>query len=180
MAHHIKKDYVSNLAEKLSDNPQYILIGFGSTPHKKLEEMRRSIREADAQTTHKPQLTILKNALFKIALERLQKKNLLGIANEAKGQSAILFLPDDWLSGIKAFYAYLKDDENLEFKVGYIDGVLYDKDGLKKLAVLPSREELAVKVILSLRSPQVRLINALQYNTMKLVYVLKSAGESKQ
>ena len=41
----------------------------------------------------------------------------------------------------------------LEFKAGVVEGELYDVDGLKELAAIPSRDELLAKLFGSLQSP---------------------------
>jgi large subunit ribosomal protein L10 len=95
-----------------------------------------------------------------------------------KGNSALLTLPADWAASLSAFYKFAKGEGNITFKVGVIDDKVYDKNELVKLALLPSREELISKIIMSLKSPQTRLVYSMKYNMQKLAYILRNANKS--
>src|SRR3989344_1673365 len=166
-----KKDYVTEVYSRLHKNPHFVLIGFEKTSHQRLEEFRGKIRESS-------ELMVIKNSLFKVALQRLQKsdKTLTEadaklVQELAKGQTMLLLIPEDWTSVLKAVHTFAKDEEGMIFRVGMIDGVVYQSDGLTNLAQLPSTEELIVKIINSLKSSHTRLVYGLQFNTIKLVNV---------
>lgn len=175
-----KRSYVESLSHKLKENPQFVIVGFGNTTHKRLEEFRAKLRaESDGA-----QLIILKNSLFKVTLAQLNAENKLGtpedvdsMTGEVRGQSALLFLSPDWISTLKVFKAFSKEEEGMQFKAGYIDNVLYMQAGLQQLADLPSTEEIAVKLISALKAPSSRLVYSLSYNMMRLTTVLKNAAE---
>lgn len=184
MANTQKRAYVENVISLLKENPQFIVVGFGGTKHKKLEEFRAKLRELSGDPTQKSGLMILKNSLFKVALERfnsgakLMSADDLGTFVEAtSGQSAVLFLSQDWISNLKTFKAFSKEEEGMQFKVGLIDGVVYVQAGLSQLADLPSKEELIAKIIGSLRTPSTKLVYGLKFNATQLVTVLKNAAE---
>lgn len=46
-----------------------------------------------------------------------------------------------------------KDVKELEFKAGVVEGVVYDAEGMKKIADIPSREVLLSKLLGSFKSP---------------------------
>ena len=50
----------------------------------------------------------------------------------------------------------------MEFKAGVIEGTLYDADGIKAIASLPSRDELIAKFMGSIQSPVSKLVRTLQ------------------
>jgi len=184
MANTEKRAYVASLVDSLKENPQFVVIGFGSTKHKKLEEFRAKLRALSSDASAKSGMMILKNALFKVAMEKytteakaLNADSALKLAEGASDQSAILFLSEDWITALKTLKAFSKEEEGMQFKVGLIDGVVYEKAGLSQLADLPSKEELVVKVIWSLRAPASKLVYGLKFNAMSLVTVLKNAAE---
>jgi large subunit ribosomal protein L10 len=129
------------------------------------------LREISTEKEQQPKFSIIKNSLFNVAFSKFNKKDKL----EASGQSAVMFLPEDWLSSLKAFNIFAKDQEGMQFRVGLIDGTLYEKDFLVQLANLPSKNELIAKILGSLKSPQTRIVYSLEFNMMKLVNVPKNA-----
>lgn len=179
-----KRAYVENFVTLLEENPQFIVIGFGATKHKKLEEFRAKLRELSPDKTAKSGLMILKNSLFKVALEKFNKnakamsaEEVATLVENTSGQSAVLFLSEDWITGLKTLKAFGKEEEGMQFKAGLIDGVVYVQAGLSQLADLPSKEELVAKIIWSLRAPSSKLVYGLRFNATQLVTVLKNAAE---
>lgn len=184
MANTQKREYVENLVSLLKENPQFVVVGFDGTKHKKLEEFREKLRELSADASTKSQLMILKNSLFKVALEKFNKNAKLVSADEiaklaenTSGQSAVLFLSEDWITGLKTLKTFSKEEEGMKFKVGLIDGIVYIQAGLSQLADLPSKEQLIAKIIGSLRTPSTKLVYGLKFNATQLVTVLKNAAE---
>ncbi len=179
-----KRDYVENLVSLLKENPQFVVVGFTSTKHKRLEEFRAKLRELGGQETASPHLMILKNSLFKVALEKFNAQGKVvaeaeieKLAEHTSGQSALLFLSEDWMAGLKTFKTFAKDEEGMTFRVGLIDGVVYVEAGLAQLADLPSREQLAAQIIGSLLTPATKVAYSLKFNIMQLATVLKNAAD---
>ena len=165
---------VSDLIDKLNTAPNFVLIDFLTATHKKLEELRKKLRE-DKSNQDLISFSAVKNSLFKIAMKRSKKIDL--IKDPAfKGQTAMLTLPKDWSLGLKTVYAYIKNENILKFKFGQLDGNVYPEADLMKLAELPSKNELVAKLLMSLKTPQTRLVRSLNYNMSKLIYILKNKG----
>lgn len=161
-----KIQIVSSLLEDLKKSPNFVIVGFEDLPHLKFEELRRSLKNESS-------LQVIKNSLLKVAVAKMKKTAVLK-EELLKGKSAVLTLPTDWTTGLSIFYKFSKGDGGLAFKIGMIDDKVYEKNELIKLAELPSREELAIKIIRSLRSPQTRFVYAMKFNMMKLIYILKN------
>lgn len=183
MAQQIKKDYVSDVISQLQENPHLVVVGFTGTSHQKLEELRIKLREAEGAD---PTFMVLKNSLFRIAFHTFNKKNKVvsdedstNVQAHVKGQSAMLLMNDDWLSAIKVIKDFAKTEEDFDFRVGLIDGQVYEQAGLTQLANLPSKEELVAQLVRALKAPQSRIVYGLNFGNMKLVNVLKNASEAK-
>lgn len=181
MANQKKTDYVSDLLAKLQKNPHIILVSFTTTSHKSLEGFRNKLHDQENTS----ELVVLKNSLFKIAFDKLNKKESLLSEEESlrlqsltKGQIALMLVQDDWLSALKVLKEFVKEDESVSYKAGFIDGVVYEADGLKELANLPSKEQLIARLIGALKAPQSRFVYSLQFNTTKLVNVIKNAADA--
>lgn len=182
MANTQKKDYVSDLLGQLQAHPHLVVIGFNGTTHKRLEDLRAKLR---ASSEKAPTFMILKNSLFKVAFEYHNKKNNLLTDSEStqlkshvKGQAAVMLMNDEWPSALKVIKEFAKEEEGFNFLVGMIDKNIYEEAGLTQLANLPGRDELAVKIILALRSSQTRIAYGLKFNSMKLVNVLHNAAKA--
>lgn len=181
MANTVKKEYVSGLLGQLQENPHLVVVGFTNTPHKRLEELREKLRASGATSS----FMVLKNSLFRLAFHTFNKKNKI-VTDEAsqtlqdsvKGQSVLMLIHEDWFSALKVIKAFAKDEEGFDFRVGLVDGQVYEHAGLTQLANLPGREEIAVKIIMALKSPQTKLVYGLKFNSMKLVNVLKNAADA--
>lgn len=166
---------VNLLVEKLQSTPHFAIVSFGKATHKAMEELRAKLRTTVPSATETP-LHVLKNSLLGVALKKIQKSQL-GDGGMLAGATALLSLPADWTELLKAFYTASKSNDNFSFKAGVIDGKMYKKDELVRLAQLPGRDELVVKIITSLKTPQTRLVRSLNFNMQKLVYVLQSKAK---
>lgn len=177
-----KINYVDSLHQALKDNPQFVLINFGGATHHELEDLRTKLFELSLET----RLRIVKNSLFKVALAKLNRtaklmdhdSQELVVGEILRGPSALLFLPVDYLAALKAVWEFAKTREDVSFKIGFIEGAVYESTSLIKLANLPSFEELVAKIIGSFKSPQTRFVRSLQFNTSKLIYVLRQASQN--
>jgi len=169
-----KIEAVSSIVETLKKYPNFVLVSFGSTPHKKLEELRRTLRET--QTEDIVALHTVKNSLFKVAAGKIGKPEVAG-DDTLVGQSAVLTLVGDWTSTLKSFFTFGKEFKGLTFKAGVVDGKVYFKDDLVKLAQLPSKTELIAKILMSFKTPQTRLVRSMTFGMQKLVMVLNAKAK---
>lgn len=181
MANLKKTSYVSDLLAKLQENPHLILVSFTTTSHKAMEGFRSKLHAQSEPI----QLIVLKNSLFKIAFDKLNKKeNVLSEEDSQKlqdftnGQIALMLVQNDWHSALKTLKDFAKEDETISFRAGVIDGTIYEAKGLEDLANLPSKEQLIAKLIGTLKAPHSRFVYSLQYNTTKLVNVIKNAADA--
>lgn len=180
MAAQKKVDYVKSLTSDLENHPNFAVIDFDSIPHKSLEELKKNLLQV--QDTR---LQVIKNSLFEVALVAFNRKNKIITESDTtdfsktalKGQSAVLFLSSDWLTGLQNFFKSSKSYEGVVFKGGVIDGVVYFRDKLDQLAQLPSREVLMGKILGSLRSPQYSLVRSLKWDAGRFVRVLNGIKE---
>lgn len=176
---HIRKiQKVDELAETLKNAQHVVLVQFGTTSHQKFETLRKALKRA-VKTEKKPLLQVVKNSLFKKAAQKAHKDTLAD-DRVLTGTTAILTIPaaptgrpDSWEGVLPVFYRAAKEENQLAFKIGIIDGVVYGADQLVELAQLPSREELYAKLVGLVYAPQQKTVTALRGGMMKLVRVLQ-------
>src|SRR3989344_208283 len=175
-----KVDYVNNLVTKLKEHPNFASVGFDSISHKSLEELKTNLTQSGDL-----KLTVVKNSLFEVALIKAIRQDKLISADDGaelkkeaiKGQSALLLLQENWLSGLQTFFKAAKPYEGVEFKGGVLEGIVYFKDRLDTLAQLPSREALMAKILGSLRSGQYSLVRSLKWDAGRFVRVINAIAE---
>lgn len=173
-----KQIQVQQLSEILKQSSNFILIGFENTPHQTLENLRKKLAPFNTK------LKVIKNTLLEKSLNKMAnnhsllrefKKKLLPL----KYPSALLIFKNNWDKGLKIFYDFIQKEKTLIFKLGLIDGQIYNSPQLLSLAQLPSKNQLLTNIVNSIKNPIHRLIFITQYNSNKLVYILKKISEKK-
>ena len=76
-----------------------------------------------------------------------------GIAQYLEGPTAVVFAYDEATKGASIVKKVSETAKNLEFKAGVVEGIVYDAEGIKAIADIPSREVLLSKLLGSFKSP---------------------------
>jgi large subunit ribosomal protein L10 len=173
-----KLEKKEELQKLITDKKNFVLVKFESTPHKRLEDLRKILRKKTAR------FTVIKNTLFEKALEALIEVNqsLKSIKEKflpLKQKSALITFDGDWVEGLSAFYQFAKEEKSLSFKFGFLDDVVYEPASLLRLSTLPSKQELLAKIIGSLKSPSSRLVYSLKFSPLRLVTLISRIGKKK-
>ncbi len=181
MANTVKKQYVDTLVDSLSKSPNFVVINFDTLTHQTLEDLRGKLRAFEGLT-----FTVVKNSLLFVALKQAgivnkntSESDIATITEALSGPSALIIVPADWSAPLKAFDTFVKDFENVGFKVGVIEQTIYDAKKLVQLAQLPSKEELYAKILGSLKAPQTKMVFSMKYNISHFVRVLGAMKEQK-
>ncbi len=177
MASTKKIEQVDSIKELIKTTPNFALIGFNNIKHHNLEELRKSIRKLSAKIKVVKN-NLVKKALSKLTLEdkkydkaRLQSKNI-------QDKTAILILDQDYSGALKSVLEFSKTDENISFKFGILDGILYESPELSKIAALPSKDQLISKLIYTFKSPSSRLYFSIKSPISKLINVLREVSHN--
>ena len=93
---------------------------------------------------------VYKNTMMDFALEGSE---FAALKEYLAGPSAFAFSYDDPMLAAKIISKELKGMPALEFKAGFLEGTLYDAEGVKEIANIPPREELLSRLLGSFKSP---------------------------
>lgn len=126
-------EMLANIKADLEGVSAMWVVDYRGLTVKEAEELRRSIREADAT------MKVYKNTLMRIALAEEELPNLDEVLS---GPSAFVFAGADPVASAKAVKEFAKKNENLVIKGGMMDGAFVDAAGVEAIAALPSREQL--------------------------------------
>ena len=83
----------------------------------------------------------------------IQGTQFEGLDEYLAGPSAFAFSYEDATAGAAVLNKVAKTVKELEFKAGVVEGVVYDANGMKLIADIPSREVLLSKLLGSFKSP---------------------------
>lgn len=177
MANTKKLTKLSGINDFLSLNTNFALVKFERTTHISLEALRKQLKASEAK------LKVVKNSLFEKSINKLSQTDnkFVTVSKKMfplKESTAVLTFGKDWNKGLTAISNFIKKDQTIDFKFGYIDQEVYESSTLKRIAQLPSKEQLIAKVIGGMKSPMSHTVYALKFNLQKLVYVLDA--KSKQ
>ncbi|MCX7996486.1 MAG: 50S ribosomal protein L10 [Patescibacteria group bacterium] len=174
-----KVSQVESYSSLVESNPDFFVVSYDRTTHKAMEDLRKKLREANSS------LTVLKNTLFEKAIEKQAVSNeAIGEIKEKafplKGSSALVTTSGDWSTGLKAFAEYIKKDQTMAFKFGFLDGTAYDGKSMESIAKLPAKPELMAKVIGVIKSPMVKTVVSFKFTMQTFVTVLSEAARKEE
>lgn len=140
----LKQPIVDEISEKIKDAQGIVLVDHRGLTVEEDTALRKQLREAGVV------YKVYKNTMMKRAFEGTQFEEL---SKHLEGPSAIAISADDATAPARILSKFAKTAPALELKAGMVEGNYYDIDGIKKLASIPSREELLSKLLGSIQSP---------------------------
>ncbi len=165
-----KEEIVEKFSQALLKNKAVLLVNFSGMKVKEERDLKKALRDQGIV------FEVIKNNLLKIAL----KKTKIIIDEKLLDQPvALIWSAEDEVSPSKITVTFGKTVEKLQLIGGIIDQQYVDAEFIKKLAALPSRDELYAQLVGSLNAPIHGLVNVLQGNLRSLVYILKQYSESR-
>ncbi|WP_347352266.1 50S ribosomal protein L10 [Acetoanaerobium noterae] len=142
----MKKGVVAEIAEKLQKSASCVVVDYKGLKVEEVTELRNKFREAGID------YKVYKNTLVRRAAAEVGNMAQFDDVNLV-GTNAIAFGYEDPVAPAKIFNDFAKTHPKLELKMGFVEGEFYDAENIKKLAEIPSREELIAKLLGSLKAP---------------------------
>ncbi len=164
---------VDQIKSKLPDIKSIVVADYSGLDVASQNDLRQKISEAGGE------FSVIKNRLFKIAVSDSLTSGQDELQAALNGQNGFLFSLQDAVSALKVLFEFAKDHENLEIKIGILDGKVLSFDETEALSKLPSKPELIVQLISRVQSPAYGLVNVLSGNTRNLLYALNAIKEKK-
>ena len=148
----IKAAVIDEIKGKLDGAQAAVIIDYMGTTVEESTAMRKALREAGVD------YSVYKNTLIAKAIEGTKFE---GLKDVLAGPSALAVSKNDAVAPARVLAKAIKDYNKMAFKAGIVEGVLYDADGVKALASIPSREELIAKFMGSIQSPVGKFVRTL-------------------
>lgn len=141
----VKSQVVTEIVEKLQKSSAAVVVDYKGLTVEEVTELRKKMREAGVEyKVYKN--TLVRRAAKEVGIEQFNDELLVGT-------NAIAFGYEDPVAPAKIVNDFAKTHPKLELKMGFVEGEFYDAENIKKLAEIPSREELIAKLLGSLKAP---------------------------
>ena len=165
-----KKQVVEDIKAKISASKSIVIVDYQGINVEQDTALRVKLREKQVE------YKVLKNTLVKKAF------NDLGITDfdaSLNGPTAIAFGSDE-TTAAKIICDAAKDiSDKIQVKCGYVDNTFMDVAGVKKLATMPTKEELIAKMLGSMQAPIANFVGVLSAMPRGLVVALNAIAEKK-
>jgi large subunit ribosomal protein L10 len=148
-----KQSVIDEIKEKLERAESAVVIDYMGISVEQADAMRKRLRDANVD------YTVYKNKMVSRAIKDTKFAELEKVLS---GPSAFAISYDDAIAPAKILSGIMKDFKKMEFKAGIIEGTMYDADGVKAIAMLPTRDELISKFMGSILSPVSKFARTLQ------------------
>jgi large subunit ribosomal protein L10 len=148
----IKAAVIDEIKGKLEGAQSAVIIDYMGTTVEESTAMRKALREAGVD------YSVYKNTLIAKAIEGTEFE---GLKSVLAGPSALAISKTDAVAPAKVLAKAIKDYNKMAFKAGVVEGVLYDAEGIKTVASIPSRDELIAKFMGSIQSPVGKFVRTL-------------------
>ena len=157
-----KEKLVAELKEKLTGAKALYYTDFTGLNVKRMTDLRRRLRKANVD------YVVIKNTL---ALRAVNESGL--VATKLKGQTGLV-IAKDAVAAAKVLSDFAKEnDARPAVKGGLLEGKQLDTEQVKKLASMPSREQMLAELGAGLQSPMAAFVGALN----GLLYMFAGALE---
>lgn len=165
-----KKAIVAELAEKMKNSSSGVLVDYKGITVEQDTMLRRQLRNAGVD------YAVVKNTLTRFAAT---DAGLEGIVPVLEGTTALAISPKDPVAAAKVLYEFIKKNNKLTIKAGFVEGKVLSATDVENLAQLPPKEVLIAKMLGSLNAPISGFVTVLNGNIRGLVVALNAIAEKK-
>jgi large subunit ribosomal protein L10 len=145
-----KERLVAELREKLTGAKALYYTDFSGLNVKRMTDLRRRLRKANVE------YVVIKNSL---ALRAVNESGLVG--TRLRGQTGLV-IAQDAVAAAKVLADFAKEnDARPAVKGGLLEGKALDVEQVKKLASMPTRDQMLAELGAGLQSPMAAFLGAL-------------------
>jgi large subunit ribosomal protein L10 len=161
-----KAEQVELLAEKLKKAKVAVLTDYRGLKVSQIQELRGKLRTGNVE------YRVVKNTLARRAAD---SAGYGALESELKGPIAIAFGYDDLSLPPRLINEFVRTTRlKVEVVGGLVEGRVFNRDQIKQLADLPSREVLLAQLLGTLQAPVGQLVGIMQTPVQQLVGVLNA------
>ena len=173
-----KIEQVEELSQEMKQAKTAILATCSGLKAAQTEDLRKTVRSAGAK------FQVVKNTLAERAAQGTALEQVL---KDLTGVTSIAYTSGDPVTLAKVMQKYVKDNPELKFKVGVVEGRVIQVKEIEALATMPSKEEIFSKLLFLINAPAQRLVTVMSAVGRNLAVVVnqgvkenKFAGDAEQ
>ena len=159
-----------SIKESIGQNRGTFLLSYSAISSSQMNDLRKDLRKVGAH------ISASKNRIAKIALKELKQDQF---AKHIEGQTAFVWSNNDAAVVSKVLMKFSEDKKGIVIRGGLLEGTILNKEDIKRLSDLPSREVLLTQLVRTMISPVSRLLGAMNGKTRDLLSILKQLSEKK-
>ena len=164
-----KQQLVTELKDKITGAKALYYTDFTGLNVKRMTELRRRFRKAGVE------YVVIKNTL---ALRAINESGLTG--TRLRGPTGVVVSKDP-VAAAKLLTDFAKEnDQKPAVKGGLLDGAAIDQAQVKKLASMPSREQMLAELGAGLMSPMAAFVGAMNGLMYMMVGALEALKQQKE
>ena len=164
-----KQQLVTELKNKITGAKALYYTDFTGLNVKRMTELRRRLRKAGVE------YVVIKNTL---ALRAINESGLTGV--RLRGPTGVVVSKDP-VAAAKLLTDFAKEnDQKPAVKGGLLDGAVIDEKQVKKLASMPSREQMLADLGAGLQSPMAAFVGALNGMFYMMVGALEALRTQRE
>lgn len=166
-----KEIFIADMKSRLEQAQATFLVDYKGLNVEVINQLRRELKKIGTE------FQVVKNRLLKLACQGTDTES---IQESFRGPCALAITYDDIIAPAKVLIDLSKDYEKLEIKIGQTSGKPIDTDAIKKLAQLPSREQLLAQILSAMQAVPTSLVRVLNGVVVNFLNVLKAIEASKE
>jgi len=156
-----KKEFVDTLTNEIRKNNINLLVSFSGLSVGEMQQLREDLKETGCK------MTVVKNTLLEKAYKNM---NCDDMSKQITGPVFIIYAKsDDEIGVVKNLYEFKKRTGKINLRAGFISNRILSSEDLELIGKLPGRKGIQAKIVLSLRTPALRIVNSIKFPSMKLV-----------
>ena len=166
-----KKQKVEELVEALKDATGVYLVNYQGMSVEKINAFRTTLRNANIN------YIVSKNTLIKKALEQVDGLDFP--AEKLKEASGLVITKGDPTAPSKIIKKVFEADEKPVLKAALLDGQYFDGAELKKIASLPSKEDMIAAIMGSLNAPASGIVGSINAVIRDLASLIEEVAKKQ-
>lgn len=166
-----KKAVAEEIIEKIKNSKSVVFVDYNKLTVAEVSEIRKKCKQSGCE------YKVYKNTLLRKAFNEL---GFTQFDEDLNGPTAVAFAADE-TAAAKVMLAASKDyADKIVLKSAFVDNAYVDKEGIKALASMPSKEELIAKMLGSMQAPVANFAGVLNNLLSGIIRVLDGVAKSKQ
>jgi large subunit ribosomal protein L10 len=166
-----KTEQVAKLTDDLKNVGNMVVATYSKLTVAQDYELRKAIRGAGAR------YRVVKNTLAERAAKGTRVEEVL---KNLAGVTSIAYTTGDPVALAKALAKYAKDNPELSFKAGVVEGRVISIKEIESLATMPSKEEIYSKLMFLINAPAQRLVTAMNAVGRNLAVVVNQGVKEQK